>query len=368
MSGRKVYVAVTNDLETDQRVHKVCLSLTKGGFEPVLVGILRPSSSKLNRPYQLQRMSMCFQRTFLFYAEYNLRLFLKLLFSDFEVVVANDTDTLLAAFLAAKIRHKKIVFDAHELFTEVPELVGRPFVKQVWQLIENSILPHIESAYTVCQPIADIYQKKNGLKMQVVRNAPLRSAMVKDPGEKIIFEGKKIILYQGAVNVGRGIEWIIDAMPYLENVVFLIAGDGDIVLEIQDRIQRKNLSDKVVLLGKVPFEELNKYTFSADLGVCLLENRGLNYFYSLPNRIFDFAHAGVPMLATDFPEIRNIVDTYNLGELIADYEPINLAKTIQNLLLKWETFPEKNSIFAKAQEELCWENEEKVLLEVFNLT
>ncbi|MDP4271321.1 MAG: glycosyltransferase [Bacteroidota bacterium] len=366
MSKKIIKVVVTNDLHTDQRVHKVCFSLLKHGFEPQLTGIFRPFSQPIKRIYHTERFEMRFQKTALFYAEYNIKLFFKLLFGKFDIILSNDTDTLPAAFLAARLKKKPIVFDAHELFTEVPELVHRPVIKRVWKSFEDVILPKIKYAYTVCQPIADIYNKRYGLKMGVVRNAPLtRNSSIKTP-KRFTFEGKKMLLYQGAVNVGRGLEWVIDAMPYLNNVVFCIAGDGDITQEITDRILRLGLQDKVLMMGKIPFEELYNYTISADLGISLLENRGLNYYYSLPNRIFDFVQAQVPVLATDFPEIRNVVEAYQIGTLIDHYEPQYLAGVIQNMLSEWENKPDKKAIFEKAQADLCWEKDEETLIGIFN--
>ena len=363
---KRVLVAVTNDLHTDQRVNKVCLSLQKGGYEPTLFGLLRCNSTAINRDYQVVRTRMLFQRTFLFYAEFNLKLFFKIVFSKYDIILANDTDTLVGAYFAALVCRKPIVYDAHELFTEVPELIGRPFVKGIWQWIERLILPHIRYSYTVCQPIADIYNQKYGIQMDVVRNAPLTISESSSPHKRFTFGDKKMILYQGAINVGRGIEWVIDAMPYLDDVVFCIVGDGDIFKEIEKRIQNNRLQDKVFMLGKIPLEELNAYTLSADLGLSLLENRGLNYYYSLPNRIFDFAQAEVPVLATDFPEIRSVVLNYGIGTLIDRYDPVYLAEEIEKILTLWSSNLEKRSIFAKAKKDLCWENEEKILLSLFS--
>ena len=365
-SEKRVIIVVTNDLQTDQRVHKVALSLQKTGFEPCLLGVLRPKSLPIQREYRVRRLFLFFQSSFLFYAEYNIRLFFLLLFSRFDIVLSNDIDTLPASFFAAKIRRKAIVFDAHELFPEVPELVGRPFVKKVWESIESLILPHIQYAYTVCQPIADIYRNKFKINMRVVRNAPMKSSMPVLTKKPYDFDGKKMILYQGAVNVGRGIEWVIDAMPYLDNVVYCIAGTGDIYDEIKFKIDTMGLNDRVILLGRIPFEELYKYTFSADLGLCLLENRGLNYYYSLPNRVFDFALANVPILATDFPEIRNVVEKYKLGVLVSNYSPQFLAQEIVKILDNSTAFTGKDNIFAFVKDELCWENEERTLQDVFS--
>jgi glycosyltransferase involved in cell wall biosynthesis len=296
----------------------------------------------------------------LFYAEYNIRLFFYLLFDKTDVFLSNDTDTLIANYLASKIRRKPLVFDAHEMFPEVPEVMNRKFVKAVWTTIEDLIFPKLKKTYTVCQSIADIYNEKYQIDMQVIRNIPL-----KEPAahcQPAIHTGeKKIILYQGAVNVGRGIEQMIDAMPYLDDFVFYVIGDGDILCELKEKVNRLNLNEKVVFTGKIPFENLPAYTQCANIGINLLENKGLNYYYSLPNRIFDYIRNDVPVLSCDFPEIRKIVTHYGVGKLITNYEPPFLAETIRQMVNE-----EKNTAgFTAANEELTWENEAALLLRFF---
>ncbi len=353
----KVTVSVTNDLVTDQRVHKVCQSLTKEGYEINLVGRILPDSKPINRAYKTHRMRLLFRKSFLFYAEYNIRLFFYLLFTKTDILLSNDTDSLAANYLVSRIRKKKIIFDAHEMFPEVPEVVNRPFVKKVWTKIEDWIFPKLKNSYTVCQSIADIYNERYNMSMQVIRNIPFADKKQTNPAP--IQKGdKKVILYQGAVNVGRGIEWIIDTMPYLDDFVFYVIGDGDLLESLKEKVQAQNLSDKVIFMGKIPFEELPAYTDLADIGVNLLKNQGLNYYYSLPNRIFDYIRREIPVLATDFPEVRRIVSHYDLGILVDNYEPQFLADKIIELSNK-----EKNEAgFALANEELTWEKEEKTLL------
>ena len=193
--------------------------------------------------------------------------------------------------------------------------------------------------------------------MKVVRNVPYFSQPVE---EKLLhYSGKKIMLYQGAVNVGRGLEWVIDAMPLVHHAVLVIIGDGDITNALKQQVNNLQINDKVFFLGRIAGAELHKYTPSADLGLCLLENRGLNYYYALPNRIFDYLHAGVPVLATDFPEIANIVGNHKTGILVNHYEPEYLAELLNDFFAKgFDT-----SHFAELAKQFCWEEEEKVLLD-----
>jgi len=357
----RVTVSVTNDLVTDQRVHKVCTTLIQNNYDVKLIGRKLPDSKPIKRAYQTKRMSLLFHRSVFFYAEFNIRLFFYLLFDKTDIFLSNDTDTLLANYFASVIRKKPVVFDAHEIFPEVPEVTDRNRVKKVWTSIEDFIFPRLKNAYTVCDSIAELYNERYKINMQVVRNIPMKKIKQRASTDSPIHaQGKKVVLYQGAVNCGRGIERMIDAMPYLDNFVFYVVGDGDILKELQEKAEKMHLTDKVIFTGKIPFEELSAYTAQANIGINLLENRGLNYYYSLPNRIFDYIREEVPVLASDFPEIRKIIAHYDIGMLIDDFDPQLIASTIKRMAAK-----EKNrSVFAAANEELCWENESSVLLEV----
>ena len=158
---KRIIVSVTNDLTTDQRVDKVCNTLSKMGFKVLLIGRKFKNSEKLNRNYNTFRFKLLFNKGFLFYAEYNLRLFFKLFFIKKEILLSNDLDTLLPNYLISKIFKTKLVYDSHELFTEVPELINRPFVQNFWLTIEKNILPNIKNCYTVNSEIAKIYSSPN---------------------------------------------------------------------------------------------------------------------------------------------------------------------------------------------------------------
>ncbi|MDR2057664.1 MAG: glycosyltransferase [Dysgonamonadaceae bacterium] len=355
----RITVSVTNDLVIDQRVHKVCTSLMQNGFQVNLVGRKLKNSKSLERKYSTYRIKLFFNKNFLFYAEYNIRLFFYLLFTKTDAFLSNDTDSLVANYLASIFRRKPLVFDAHEMFPEIPELVNKKFIKWFWTKIEDCIFPKLKYAYTVCQSIADIYNRKYNINMQVVRNIPFTELItIADP--PINPGKKKVLLYQGAVNIGRGIEWVIDAMPYLDDYVFYVVGDGDVLNELKTKVNNKHLEDRVVFTGRIPFEQLSGYTQIADIGINLLENMGLNYYYSLPNRIFDYIRNHIPILTVDFPEIRKIVAHYEVGTLINHFEPEFLAKTIRQMTVSGKN--EKGFITANA--ELNWENESIILLQI----
>ncbi len=375
--NKKVAVlSVTNDLTADYRVHKVALTLKKCGFHPLLIGInLKSSLPITNRAYTTKRIFLFFKKGSLFYAEYNIRLFLFLLFQKYTILISNDLDTLLANYLVHKIKSifggkkYKLVYDSHEFFTEVPELNKR-FAKRVWLFIEKLILPQIKYSYTVCDSIAEEYKKRYNIKMQLVRNIPLCNPnkdkqLIDKPLQKTL-SGKKIIIYQGALNIGRGIEQLICAMEFIENAVFIIIGDGDISSELKKLVTDKKLTDKVQFIGKIPFTALSEYTKNADIGVVLQEDLSLSYRYVLPNRIFDYIHAELPVIASDLPEISKIVSENKIGVLVSDMNPENLAKEINNLLNNTEKYQEIKANLKSVKGKYCWENEEKKLIELFS--
>lgn len=360
---KRIYIAVTNDLVTDNRIHKVACTLLKSDARVTVIGRKRKNSLPVDsRPYKTKRFRLLFSQGPAFYLEYNIRLFLYLFFRRFNIIVSNDLDTLLGSYYAGKLRFKSIVYDSHEYFTEVPELVDREFPKKVWKLLESKILPKIKYAYTVSESIAKTYHKKYGVEMEVIRNLPYFVKTIHKSKENSIKE----ILYQGSLNVGRGLEQMIDSMQFIEDAKLTIIGDGDITNQLKQRIEQKNLGNKVEMKGKIPFAELPKHTATANLGLALEENIGLNYYYALPNKLFDYIQARIPVLVSPFPEMQKVVNKYEIGTIYDHKDSLELAKKIKEvfeLKNRYKKWQENTEI---AAQDLCWENEEKVLMNVYS--
>ena len=360
---RRIVVSVTNDLVTDQRVYKVCKSLQKLDFDILLIGRQFKRSPPISRPYKTYRMRLLFNKGVLFYAEYNIRLFIKLLFTKKDLLLSNDLDTLLPNYLIGQLQQKKLVYDSHELFTEVPELIHRPKTQRVWLIIEKKILPKLKNCYTVCQSIADYYNKKHGTSFKVIRNLPEKNS---NNPSKFPFEinDKKIILYQGAINKGRGLELMIDSMKHLNNCIFVIIGTGDILNELKEKANLLNLDEKIKFLGRIEPHELVNLTPLADLGLSIEEDLGLNYRYALPNKIFDYIQSQVPILVSNLPEMKNIIDTFKVGEILNDRNSITVANQIEQMLNLEKAFFEKN--LKIASEKLIWDTEIEKIKSIFN--
>jgi len=368
---KRILVAVTNDLVTDNRVDKVCMFLFENGFDVLLVGRKRKNSLELNpRQYQMKRMKLLFDKGAMFYAEYNIRLFLLLIFSHGKHILSNDLDTLLACYLAAKMKRAKLVYDTHEYFTEVPELVSRPKIKRIWERIEKWIFPKLDKIYTVNESIAEKYSEKYGKKIRVVRNVSRKYSPEKrlSKAELNIPENKKLLIIQGAgINIDRGVEEAVEAMQFTENLFLMIVGDGDVVPQLKMYVVEYNLGDKVQFYGKRPFNELMQYTAHADLGLTLDKDTNLNYRFSLPNKVFDYIHAQTPVISSDLPEIRKIIDGYHVGGFIPSHSPKELGTFFMQLFEDESKISEWKENCRKAAEILCWEHEEEILKEIYEI-
>jgi len=346
-------------------VHKTAITLQEMGFDVLLLGRKLPDSLPIDRPYKTKRMHLFFKTEVWFYMEYNIRLFLFLLFKKVDVLLSNDLDTLLPNYLISKLKQKPLVYDSHEMFCEGPELQGRKFVQSVWRVIEKTILPRLKHTYTVSQSIADAYNKKYNANFQLIRNIPKFEKEHRQV-EQLNFKGKKIILYQGVMNPGRGLEETIAAMPFVENAILLIIGFGKVEVELKELVKKSGLENRVIFYGKVPFEDLLFYTKQADVGLLLERPLGLSFTYALPNKLFDYIHAGLPIIASPLVEVKRIMNKYNIGEIVEDYSPESLAKKLNEMLSNAEKREVWKQNMQKAKEDLNWENEQKKLNEIYS--
>ncbi len=355
-------MAATNDLVTDRRVARHAAALREAGCAVELLG--------------RNELGVRAKRTWRFFAEYNLRLLFRLLRTKADVVWANDTDTLPACWLGARLRGRRLVMDSHEIFPEVPELIGRHRVKRVWQCVERSLMPRCDANITVNQSVADYYKHLLGIDMVVVRNmggltpgpSPVGEGGI-DPmhstplsrGRGAVGEAEALLLYQGAVNLGRGIDWAIDALEYLPGCKLVVIGVGDLYDEMRTYAAGKPWGDRIRFLGRVPVADLERLTPQADVGLVMLEDMGLNYHYALPNRVGDFVAAGVPMVVSDLPEMASFVRRHGVGEVLAAPGAKALAEGIGRVLAHGPYD------FASAQADMDWDKEKQKLLQVLNL-
>ncbi|MBR7951171.1 glycosyltransferase [Microvirga sp. STR05] len=367
MPAPRLLFTVTTDLNYDQRMQRICGSLARAGYDVLLVGREWSTSRPLTpQIYGQHRLRCHFQRGKLFYLEFNLRLLLYLLGQRAAAWCAIDLDTALPMWLRARLGGQPLVYDAHELFTEVPEVVARPAIQRIWRRIERFVVPRAQLAYTVGPALANVFESRYGRPFEVIRNISRLQHNTLPPAPAAA-PASGYILYQGALNAGRGLEALLAAMPQVAGRL-VICGEGDLSAELRAQAAALGLleSGQVEFRGFVLPDELREVTRQAALGLNLLENLGLSYYYSLANKFFDYLHAGIPQVVVDFPEYRALNDEYAVADLVADLHPATLAAALNRLLRDEPThYQELAENCRRARLLLSWQHEEKRLLALY---
>jgi glycosyltransferase involved in cell wall biosynthesis len=364
-----ITLCATSDLVTDQRMMRICQALQDAGFEVELIGRSLPNSLPLeSRSYKQTRLLCYFHKGKFFYIEFAIRLFIRLLRQKTNIINAVDLDTVMPVWAAAWLRGRVCTYDAHEYFTEVPEVVNRRATKYIWERIATFCIPRMDACYTVGGALAHIFSNRYGVPFATVRNmATFKNKQDHKSNNRLSVndESPRIILYQGVLNVGRGLEASIAAMQHIKNAELWIAGDGDIRADLEQQVTEMQLQHNVKFLGKLRPEALQSLTEKAYIGLNLLENRGLSYYYSLANKTFDYIQAGVPAIHTQFPEYQALNDQYNIGFLLPDLQPELLAKAINQLLNDDILYQSLQQNCVAAAQILHWEKEKETLLELY---
>jgi len=275
-----------------------------------------------------------------------------------DAVCAIDLDTILPCLFISGIKSIPRVYDAHELFTEMKEVRSRSFINKVWTAIERFAVPKFRHGYTVSDGLKKEFFKRYAVTYTTIRNIPPLDA------EPLPIDTNAFIIYQGMVNEGRGFEYLVPAMKYVDQTL-LICGDGNFMPQLKSLIHKQGLQDKIILKGLVLPSLLKDITRQAIIGINLVEKEGLNQYYSLPNKFFDYIQAGVPQITMGYPEYKNLNDQYGVAILLDDLD-VNLIADAINRLLKNETLRnELRKNCKRAKLDLNWQVEEKKLVSFY---
>jgi len=339
-------------------MQRICTALAKAGFKVTIYGFHTVNQPTLeNKPYRQVRLKRIFKKGKLFYLEYNLRLVIELLKHKYDVYTAIDLDTALPHYIASKWHKQPMCIDAHEYFLGLPEIQHRPVTKWFWKSLERFIYPTIKKAYTVNESIAKLYETEYDIEMTVVRNCP---ELTETEGEK-----ENYILYQGALNEGRGLEELITAMQWV-GMPLKIAGSGTIDEELKQLVQNLNLHHKITFLGYVLPKDLKNITVKAAIGINLLKGNCLNYYYSLANKFFDYMHAKIPQISMNFPEYRLINKKYEVAVLVENLNPKHIAKQLNKLIENKKLYAKLTSNCKVAKQIFNWEIEKEQLIKFYH--
>jgi glycosyltransferase involved in cell wall biosynthesis len=340
-------------------MQRICGTMAGAGYDVLLVGRDLKSSLPLSeKKFKQKRLNCWFVKGKIFYAEFNIRLFLYLLFNKTDCICAIDLDTILPCYYVSKLKGIRRIYDAHEYFSQLDEVVSRPAIYRFWKRIETKMIPRFKNGYTVCQSLADEFKKNYKADYAVIRNMPV----LKENDRDIV--SKSFVLYQGAVNKGRGLDKLVLAMKNV-NAVLWICGNGNFMEEMKSIVQANDLYEKIIFLGMLEPEVLTLKTKEANIAVNPFDDKGLNQYLSLSNKFFDYIHAGVPQVTMNYPEYKKINDEFNVALLIDDLTPVLIAEAINKLIADKELHQTLKQNCLLAKKELNWQKEENKLLNFY---
>lgn len=366
---KRIAVLVSNDLTHDQRVRKTCTVLREAGLEVTLVGRELPDSLPVERPYETVRLKLKHHAGPLFYASLQRALtrYLRSRAADWDAIWSNDLDTLWPAFNASRRLRIPLIYDSHEYFTEAAGLTGRPFPKWVWTQIEQRIFPKLKHVITVNESIARIYRDKYNVPVRVMRNVPSVKALPPETPSRSALnlpEGPLAILQGAFMDKDRGVVEAVKALPGIPELHLLLIGAGEEWQTAQQLRSELNLEDRLTILPKQPYERLVAFTRSADVGLSLDKGTHFNYYYSLPNKLFDYIHAGIPVVVSPMPEVKKVVESYGIGSVVNGWSQEAIVSSLREVL----SAPQKRWMegLTKAQEDFRWEKESEVIVRILD--
>lgn len=352
-----LYCTVTTDLVYDQRMIRICTSLAEAGYRVVLVGRqLKASPPVSQQPFEQHRIRCFFEKGFAFYAEYNFRLLLFLLFRKMDGCCAIDLDTMVPVYLNSALKRIPRFYDAHELFCEMQEIVTRKRVYRFWKAIERWLVPKFQLGYTVNEPIRDSFHQLYGVRYEIIRNMAVLRELPEYQAPP-----ERFILYQGAVNEGRSFETLIPAMQRVK-LPLIICGDGNFMEQARELVAQYNLQDKVHFKGRVAPDELRSFTRQAAFGLTLFDPTGSSNYHSLANRFFDYLHAGIPQICVDYPAYQPFQSPYPFALMIQDLSSSSLAEAMNKLADDAVLLQNLRANARKARMLFNWQEETKTLI------
>lgn len=376
---KKVCMMVTNPVTNDTRVINEASSLALNGYEVTILATKASNTASEERikGFKIKRLSRKYRSYSIFgRLGFTLRFTLAAFNQKAEVYHSHDLNTLLECYIAAKLRRAKIIYDSHEVCVD-PQVHN--LVYRLYSLIEKLLIGRVDAVITVNSYIAKYLEDRYHLNKHVfvVMSCPplkqdvssiniVKNSICLDKLRAEKQKNKKIILYQGVINEERCLKQLIEAMNYLpEDYCLFIIGEGDFLPELEALTLSNGLSEKVFFPGVINVEMLPACTKFADIGVTLVAGKRLNHYYSSPNKLFQYIHAGIPIIAQNFPFLREVIEGYDIGCLVDNIEPAQIAAAIRSTMQDERRYSIMKANTIVARERYNLEEESKVLLEVY---
>ena len=354
-----------SDYKLDSRVRNETESLSKSIAE-VTVFCLRSAQTartEIRNGVHIVRYGLFYNYKILLMFTAYCQFFLAACNKNFSVIHAHDFTALPIAFLIAKIMKIPLVYDSHELWSESEHENYPKFIIKLAYFLEKLFAKRADRIITVSDTINHYLQKYfNNQRISTVRNIPSYTF----EGESHILREKyfipgdvPIFIYVGSLSQERGVDLILIALSKITNLEFkfVFLGNGPYSVKMREYIEKHNLTSNVILSSAVPQNDLIKYIKSADIGVHAIPNTCLNHDYCLPNKLFEYIHAGVGVLCTGLTEMSHLIKTYQIGMTFKDKNPEDLAEKIIYLIKNKEEVNKYKRNAQRLAESLTWENE-----------
>jgi glycosyltransferase involved in cell wall biosynthesis len=340
-------------------MQRIAQCLHNAGYKVHLIGrSLDASEPNFTQEFRTTHIQCKRKKGFAAYLEFNIRLFFFLIRKPFDILHLADPDTGIAGFKLKLFKRCKLVYDSHELFIHVPELHNQAFKKMLWYWVEKAVVKVSNARITVSESVGKELKRMHGRAFEIVRNVPL---LEKERKEERFDLHKPFILYQGAVNKGRGLFELVLAAKDLPYHIY-IAGRGDEYDNLIELVKKLNLYEKVHFLGYVKPPILRVLTQEAHLGYNLIESKSKSYFYSLSNKFFDYVHAGVPSLSPQFPEYQSLTAKHPVS-VLCDLNAQTIIQTVKSI--DETKYKSMQHACAQAKLEWNWEKESQILLNLY---
>ena len=364
----RVCMVAFSDLRFDYRIFREATSLHEAGHSVTVVATAFSNAPlegwdafdthliTVDRSQSLRRLYPLFW--------YNVGCILKELQVD--AYHAHDLDALWPTARAARRNNRPLVYDSHEFWIEQSSLVHRPIMRGMWSRLEKALIPHVDHAITVSPSIARSLRAcyPSLGPVTVLRNLPLykpheESDLIRQTLD--IAPERPIVLYQGGFLTANGLHEQIKAAKNFNDAAFVLIGDGPCEAELKNLVRQTGLENSVYFIDRVPFHQLHTYTCSADLGLCLIKGTGQSFYYSLPNKLFEYMMGGLPVLASNFPEMQRVVEETGAGA-VADPEDIEgISETVCALLSDSAGRQVQRAASLSAAQHFNWECESEAL-------
>ncbi len=367
-SKNKVLITFLGNLNYDTRCKNLFNTLKVNDYEVEFLGFdwltkdFEPVEGEVTI-YKLHKgiLSLSFYLKFAWHIKFFL------MASRASIIFAEDIYTLPFAVIFGKLKRAKVFYDSRELFGHLAGLKGKKVKQGFWRIVEKLFIKKVDHIITTGKLDSEFLIKKYKVDNPILlRNLPRYYKPEEEHNLRSLFNinpNKKILLYQGVIHQGRGLQPAFKALKEMQNCVLVIIGDGEFEDYYRKLAEEMGVNEQVIFAGKINQDEILSYTKTADIGLSIIENMSLSYYYALPNKLFEYIMAEIPVVVSNLPQMKEIVEKYKVGMVVDIDEPGKLVEVIRQLTENEVLYNKFKENCRTASQELNWENEVKNLLE-----